>query len=218
MLRSTNNSSPSANAFNHNGNVYERLDSRDEFARDHGSRRRILAIMRLAYKVLGMKKRTVGRLSGGAAVTALLISMGIGATSASAQYVAGTGATATGLSTTAVGTNAKATNNLTGSTATTGSTAFGTNATATGANSTAIGDGATAVNNQPVGSGSTAVGTNAIATDLSGTAIGYGAQALPYLGLYSLSNPSGIFGSGNTAIGNLSLAIECKCAIWRTVA
>ena len=99
MLRSSNNSSKSVNAFNHNGNTYGCLISRDEFARDHGARSRILAIMRLACKVLGMKKRKIGRLSGGAAVTALLIAMGIGATGAQAQTVLGTGATATGSST-----------------------------------------------------------------------------------------------------------------------
>ena len=85
MSRSIENSAKSVNAFHYNGNVHSRIHSGDEFARDHGARSRILAIMRLACKVLGMKRRSIGRLSGGGvAVTALLISMGIGATSAQA--------------------------------------------------------------------------------------------------------------------------------------
>ena len=103
MSRYNLNSSNSVNAFRSNGN-FGRIDSRDEFSRSHGSRSRILAIMRLACKVLGMKKRSIGRLSGGGvAVTALLLSMGIGAAGAQAQVIGGSGASVNGPSTTAAG-------------------------------------------------------------------------------------------------------------------
>ena len=74
----------------------------DELALENPARGRVLAVLRLACRVLGMNKRGIGRLCGGAIVTALLLSMGIGAMPAVAQTVQIGGGTVTGTGATAV--------------------------------------------------------------------------------------------------------------------
>ena len=69
--------------------------SLDELDRRNGGRSRVLAILRLATRVLGMKRRSIGRLgSGGAAIAALLMSIGLGVSGVQAQTVVGGGTTA----------------------------------------------------------------------------------------------------------------------------
>ena len=128
-------------------------------------RRRVSALLRKAFRVVFMgRQRSIGRLSGGgAAVTALLMSMGLMAMpdAAMAQYVAGTGASVTSpngtAGSTAVGQNAISNNNVVGGNATTGNTAVGTSASATGGNTVAIGDAAKAFAAN-TGAGAVAIG------------------------------------------------------------
>ena len=158
------------------------LGSEDERQQSWSVRRRIAALLRKAFRVVFMgRQRAVGRLSGGgAAITALLMSMGVMAMpdAAMAQYVAGTGASVAGPGgNTAVGQGATVLDNTLGATATMGSVAVGTTAKVTGNSSVAIGQNAFATTNNTA-TGAVAIGNSAQATFNSATAIGYNARAL----------------------------------------
>ena len=147
-------------------------------------RRRVAALLRKAFRVVFMgRQRALGRLSGGgAAVTALLMSMGlILATPASAQYVSGTGATsnvvgtsttssvssATSVGSIAIGGGTAAADKATVAANSLDAIAIGAGATATGSNTTVIGQTSTATSITLVGGAiipAIAIGANSKAT------------------------------------------------------
>ena len=136
--------------------------SLDELDRRNGGRSRVLAILRLATRVLGMKRRSIGRLgSGGAAIAALLMSIGLGVSGVQAQTVVGGGTTAANGST-AVGVGAIAI----------GGGAVASRATSSSGDAIAIGDQAVAS-----GPSSIAIGPQTSAPGLEGIAIGHNAVA-----------------------------------------
>ena len=138
------------------------------------ARRRLAALLRKAYRIVGMgRQKALGNLRGGVAIAAILAGMGY----AQATFAAGEFNTATGGSGIAidpVGTNSAHTTNADGIAVGDGANSTGTSATAIGTNAVANGADATATGDTANASGTfaTAFGFNTVANGSNATATG----------------------------------------------
>ncbi|BCH35348.1 collagen-binding protein [Mesorhizobium sp. L-8-10] len=168
-------------------------------------RRRLIAVLRMAHRVLGMKRSRLGlgTLGAGTAVGALVGGIGIMIPqTAFAQVAIGNGTLANpacGLATSAV---AQATAIGCGATATgtSGSVAIGYDADATGFYGIALG-----LNSRATGDGGMALGANTVAGHINAVALGVNASATS-AGASALGTAAIASGSNSTAVGVASTA------------